>query len=482
MKQRTAGVRFLPAAIVAALGGVALLLWWAQPRDAVRGIADRLAGERWYAVVYRHTPIGHYRAAHGRTPEGDFEFRTELRFRLAGDTPTRIEDRLVFHRTRPHVFVRGENLVATGDSRREVVVEPGTATVIANGAASERPIAADFALGDYLAVEQWLAEEAPALGAATASLAIDFDRLALVEHRWRLQQRETDGAAVIEAATPSTRADALGFAAPPTRIRLDRLLAPSRMDMGNLFSIRRVSNADTARAWESSPPLFAAGAHRATVDQRIANPSALRRITLAVEPRHVQAFAWLGATPDGLLSGSIEQRPVADASELAEASAVTASYPADDERVRELAAQAVAGIERTGDKADALARFVHGLLRYHDAPWPRTVFDTLRERRGDCTEFADLYAVLGRAVGLPTRTVTGLVYRPGTAEGPGAFVLHAWNEVVVDNAWRSVDPTWGQTQADATHLPLPPETMLDAIAHLPKLRLRVVDAQYAQAL
>ena len=90
--------------------------------------------------------------------------------------------------------------------------------------------------------------------------------------------------------------------------------------------------------------------------------------------------------------------------------------------------------------------------------------------------------MLGRAAGLPTRTVTGLVYRPGAAEGPGAFVLHAWNEVVVDNAWRSVDPTWGQTQADATHLPLPPETMLDAIAHLPKLRLRVVDAQYAQAL
>ena len=475
--------RFLPAAaIVAALGGVALLLWWAQPRDAAREIADGLAGERWYAVVYRHTPIGHYRAAHGRTSEGDFEFRTELQFRLSGDTPTRVADRLLFHRTRPHRFVRGENLRATGDSRTEVVVEPRTATVTGQGSVREHPIVADFALGDYLAVEQWLAEETPAPGATTRSLAIDFDRLKLVEHHWRLRQRDADGSAVIEAAASTHGAAALDSAAARTRIHLDRDHAPSRMDVGSLFNIRRVANADTARAWQTSPPLFAVGVHRASVDKPIANPLALRRITLAVEPRDAEALAWLGATPDGLLAGSTEQRPVANASELAEASAVTASYPADDERVRELAAQAVAGIDRPSDKADALVRFVHNLLRYHDAPRPRTVFDTLRERRGDCTEFADLYVALGRAAGLPARTVVGLVYRPDDTDGAGAFVLHAWNEVAVDNAWRSVDPTWAQTQADATHLPLPPDTMLDAIALLPQLRLRVVDAQYAQAL
>ena len=475
--------RFLPvAAIVGVLGVVALLLWWAQPRDAAREIADGLVGERWYAVVYRHTPIGHYRASHGRTSQGDFEFRTELRFRLSGDTPTQVEDRLLFHRTRPHRFVRGENLRVTGDSRTEVVVEPSTATVTGQGIAREHPIVADFALGDYLAVEQWLAEETPAPGMTTRSLAIDFDRLKLVEYHWRLRQRETDGSAVIEAAAPTHGATALDSAADRTRIHLDHSHAPSRMDVGSLFNIRRVANAETARAWQTSPPLFAVGVHRASVDKPIANPLALRRVTLAVEPRRAEAFAWLGATPDGLLVGSTEQRPVADASELAEASAVTASYPADDERVRELAAQAVAGIDHASDKADALARFVHDLLRYHDAPRPRTVFDTLRERRGDCTEFADLYATLGRAAGLPTRTVVGLVYRSDGADGPSAFVLHAWNEVAVDNAWRSVDPTWGQTQADATHLPLPPDTMLDAIALLPQLRLRVVDAQYAQAL
>jgi hypothetical protein len=51
---------------------------------------------------------------------------------------------------------------------------------------------------------------------------------------------------------------------------------------------------------------------------------------------------------------------------------------------------------------------------------------------------------------VPTRVVNGLVYSPDF----GGFLYHTWAESLADGAWRAVDPTFGQTQADATHVAL----------------------------
>ena len=161
---------------------------------------------------------------------------------------------------------------------------------------------------------------------------------------------------------------------------------------------------------------------------------------------------------------------------------VTLRYPGDDPHLRALAEQAVAGIDTAEDKADALTAFVHGFLDYRDIARPRTVFDTLRDRHGDCTEFADLYTTLARAVGVPARTVVGLAYRAGSAPQEGAFALHAWNEVAIDGRWRSVDPTWGQTRLAATHLPLPADSVLAAIAALPRPALSRLGSPLRSAL
>ena len=460
--------------IAATIGVVAALLWWtwwAQPSSPASEIAERLAGERWYAVVYRHVPIGHYRTLHGRTPRGDFEFRTELQFALARETPTRIDEQLIFSRRPPHRLLRGEHATARGHARTRVSIADGTAKIQRQGNASTRAVSADFTLAEYLAVEHWLAVDAPHPGAATQARAIDFDRMEVVADRWRLHAQDAQGAVVVKDGQDEVR------------IRLGPDHAPLGMTMGSLFNIRKVADANTARAWEDSPRLFASGVHRVPVDKAIANPQGLRRIVLAIEPAVAEVSAWLGGTEDAQLVGSVAPRPLADSGELADSSVATLSHPADDERLQALAERAVAGLETARDKADALTRFVYSFLRYSDATGPRTVFDTLRDRRGDCTEFADLYTALARAAGLPARTVVGLAYQPSNeANDLGAFALHAWNEVAIDGAWHSVDPTWGQAPADATHLPLPTATGLDAIAQLHALRLRVVDAQYAQAL
>lgn len=77
--------------------------------------------------------------------------------------------------------------------------------------------------------------------------------------------------------------------------------------------------------------------------------------------------------------------------------------------------------------------------------------EVLATKRGDCNEHAVLYTALARAVGVPTRTVVGLVYSDRFYGEPG-FYYHAWVEVYNGKEWISIDPTWNQVPSDATHL------------------------------
>jgi hypothetical protein len=68
-----------------------------------------------------------------------------------------------------------------------------------------------------------------------------------------------------------------------------------------------------------------------------------------------------------------------------------------------------------------------------------------RSRRGDCNEHTQLLVALTRAIGIPSRFASGLLYVSGK------FYYHAWAEVWLGE-WVAVDPTFGQFPADAAHL------------------------------
>ena len=452
------------------LGGLVALflaaLFLAQPPSPAGAIADRLAGERWYAVMFRHRPVGHYRAETRRTPDGGYEFQTQLHFKLAGDVVTRMEDTLVFDRQPPHLLVRAEHTAASGETRpTRVRIADGFATV--NEATHERRMDfdGDLAMDDYLAIERWLAEDEPQVGATRSARAVDFDRLRVVTDTWRLHARDADG---VEVGKDSV--------ADSTYVRMDNDLVPRRMQIGALFSLEAVADESLARLWEQRPAVFST-AQSVSVDRPIPQPHALRRLVVAIThtgdetPRWIQAMPSMFTSDSGALS-------IADPHDVTRASAATVSYPADDLTLTALAERAVAGLAHDADRAAALAKFVHGHLRYRDTDHAGGVLDTMRRRVGDCTEFADFYTTLARAVGLPARTVVGLAYREEPGEGAGAFALHAWNEVAVGGVWRGVDPTWNQDSADLTHLRLPEAFALALIAELPNLSLRVVEAVY----
>lgn len=75
--------------------------------------------------------------------------------------------------------------------------------------------------------------------------------------------------------------------------------------------------------------------------------------------------------------------------------------------------------------------------------------DVLHQMRGDCTEHALLSVALLRAVGIPAKRVDGVVYLLNEDDVP-ALYWHEWVEAYVGE-WTQMDPTFGQTVADATH-------------------------------
>jgi transglutaminase-like putative cysteine protease len=161
----------------------------------------------------------------------------------------------------------------------------------------------------------------------------------------------------------------------------------------------------------------------ATGNVRMIRPTGIRtryQVVASLAPRHVP--------------------PTADAFEL----------PVLDRRIIDLARSLVADSSGDAARAGALLRFFRSGFEYtlepgdpgSQNPLVRFLFQT---RRGHCEYFASAYAVLLRAVGIPSVVVTG--YAGGEWNPYGSYFLirqsdaHSWVEAYVDGAWHTYDPT-----------------------------------------
>jgi len=120
-----------------------------------------------------------------------------------------------------------------------------------------------------------------------------------------------------------------------------------------------------------------------------------------------------------------------------------------DPSIRRTAQEIVAG---AASPEDRIARIVQWLDKnVEKAPFDVfSALDVLEKRKAECQGHAYLYTALARAAGIPTRIVNGLVY----SEDLKGFLYHSWAESLLGGRWVGVDPTFGQTVADATHIKL----------------------------
>lgn len=114
----------------------------------------------------------------------------------------------------------------------------------------------------------------------------------------------------------------------------------------------------------------------------------------------------------------------------------------DDPKIKELAVNAVGQAQDAALAARKIEAFVAGYITTKDMS---VGYASAREvafsRQGDCSEHAVLTAAMCRAVGIPARVVTGMVYAENFAGKRSIFGGHAWAEAWTGEQWIGLDAT-----------------------------------------
>ena len=454
----------LPILTVALLLSALLL---GPPSDSSsRALVRAMAGEYSYRVTLSGSNIGHYTTA--IEVAEDIVIRSRLHAQVSQAAPFDIEERLRFASGPPHQL-----LSATATERNATgtqVVQIGlnddhyTAQIdTADGRAEQRVLQWPYHLGDHLALERWLRDEQPTVGAEARVSTLDFDRLAPTPETWRVVGKIDDEYTV---ATSAPLDDTL--------VQLDSRLVPQVLSTAGLFTITRTDAPAPVIDARGLPALSVA------IDEPITEPDRVAAVILSVNEAAARHFdtvpgTRIEATNTGwrLHRTARASRP-ATAAEAFAALGESVAIPTGHPSIQALAARVVGRTDR--ERLESLTRLIHNHLSYNETT-KGTLIDAVINRQGDCTEFSDLLTAVARALGLPAVTVTGLTY--GEVDGPG-FYLHAWNEVIVDGAWVAVDPTWNLTRVDALHIPLPNSSVrfLAAYAEMNKMDFAVESVRY----
>ncbi|NLH49581.1 MAG: transglutaminase domain-containing protein [Myxococcales bacterium] len=226
--------------------------------------------------------------------------------------------------------------------------------------------------------------------------------------------------------------------------------------MANITMLRETRQAALTENWRDKPADLPEIA-RVPVDRPIPKPREARRLTVRLAGASLddlplgdsrQTFA------DGVLTVHVPEPPAkgtfkpplhTDDPEMRALLEPEPLIESDDPAIVAQARQIVPVAIDALTTARVLASWVHDNLEKKPLISITSAKEVLQIRRGDCNEHASLYTALARSLGLPARIDIGLVYVNG------AFYYHAWNSVYVGE-WVSVDATFGQFPADATHL------------------------------
>ncbi len=150
----------------------------------------------------------------------------------------------------------------------------------------------------------------------------------------------------------------------------------------------------------------------------------------------------------------------------------TALIQADHPRIVAQAKEITAAATDPEQQVNRLVDWVYRNLQKVAVANLSSAYEILDKKVGDCSEHTTLFAALSRSLGLPTRVNMGVVYLDGQ------FYYHAWPSVLIDGQWLSIDPTFGQHRADATHLALVQgdfTNMTDLLPIIGQIKIRIIE-------
>ncbi len=155
----------------------------------------------------------------------------------------------------------------------------------------------------------------------------------------------------------------------------------------------------------------------------------------------------------------------------------------DNDDVKRHATAAVQQLPATAtdwEKARAVEKWVKANMRAFEFSQAMATADNVAKTlTGDCTEYAMLSAAMCRSLGVPSRTVLGLVYAP-TRGGKPYLAYHMWFEVFAGGQWLPLDATLGMGGVGPGHLKIADHSWHDEKTFAPLLPvLRVLSAKPA---
>ena len=144
----------------------------------------------------------------------------------------------------------------------------------------------------------------------------------------------------------------------------------------------------------------------------------------------------------------------------------------DNEEIIKQAQKIIGDTNNAWEKAQLLNEWVFENLNKIPTFSIPSALDILKNRSGDCNEHTTLYVALARAVDIPSRIAVGVVYLDGS------FYYHAWPEIWLNNSWIPLEPTFGQSIADATHLRLASgglDKQIELLNIMGKMQIKIIN-------
>lgn len=195
-----------------------------------------------------------------------------------------------------------------------------------------------------------------------------------------------------------------------------------------------------------------------TLDEPSVRPTALLRIVLeyqdegvVIEPGPLQSVTVDEETGVTRIEVDVTKQSTVVATEAERADGLRESieYPLSHPSIRDHLEDAIRGTTTPKEQVARLLAFTDDFIEDSYVDEPGSVLEILEGREGDCSAHATLFCTLARAAGIPTREISGVMM---TDDPDLPFERHTWNEVVLDDVWVPVDPTWRQLPIDAGHV------------------------------
>lgn len=173
--------------------------------------------------------------------------------------------------------------------------------------------------------------------------------------------------------------------------------------------------------------------------------------------------------------------------DMAEFLSTNVYLDSSDPLIGDLAEKAKGKKKEIAEIAKSLTTFVHGYVDSKNfSVGFASASEVARSREGDCTEHSILLAAMGRAVGVPSRVATGLVYAKRFQGQRDVLVYHMWTQFFVDGKWINYDSALGYEACPADRILFAVsslngedliESMLPVMEFIQNLKVRLKSSQ-----